>query len=308
MVLNSRTRFAYVGALLAWVLWPAAPLSAQTPSLRPLGQPVFSGYAGYDNRDYVVGPHDVLAIALRGEPRLTGRFTVETDRTFIYHHIGRVRAGGLTLWEVEAELRNRLMAGEFFEDPQITVTVAQYRSQKIFVVGAVRTPGEYTLSGDMRLGAALTLAGSTLPTAADEVVIVPAGSGSLMVTSSAAIGRGSPEDEEPNATPVTRVNLRQMRGGPSFQNVALRDGDTVFVLRTENIYLSGQVRNPGTYALRQGTTTVSHGLALAGGVTPRGETSRVEIVRNVNGERKTMQVDLSAALLPGDTIVVPERF
>ena len=180
MVLNSRTRFAYVGVLLALGLWPTAPLAAQAPSLRPLDHPVFAEDPGYDNRDYVVGPHDVLTIAFRGEPRLTGRFTVEADRTFIYRHIGRVRAGGMTVREVEAELRDRLMAGAFFEDPQIRVTVAQYRSQKIFVVGAVRSPGEYTLSGDTRLGAALALAGSTLPTAADEAVIVPAGSGSLI--------------------------------------------------------------------------------------------------------------------------------
>ena len=82
------------------------------------------------------------------------------------------------------------------------------------------------------------------------------------------MARGSQENEVANATPITRVNLRQMRSGPSFQNVVLRDGDTVFVLRMENIHLSGQVRNPGTYALRRGTTTVSQGLALAGGVTP----------------------------------------
>ncbi len=60
--------------------------------------------------------------------------------------------------------------------------------------------------------------------------------------------------------------------------------------------------------LHHDTTTVLQGLAPAGGVTDRGATSRIEIVRIVKGEQKKIKVDLSAAVLPGDTIVVPERF
>ena len=260
MVTNLPTRFVYAAALLAWGLWPAA-LSAQMGSTQPLDRPVPNMYGRHDNRGYAVGPGDVLTVTFRGEPSLTGRFTVETDRTFVYHHIGSLRAAGLTVPEIETELRNRLIAGEFFEDPQVTVTMAQYRNQqsrnlrdrgqKIFVVGAVRTPGQYILSGNMRLRAALALAGSTLPTAADEAVIVPAGNGNPMISASAEASRRSLKARDRNTTPVTRVNLSQMRNGASLQNVVLRDGDTVFVLRAGNIYVAGQViRNQGTYARR----------------------------------------------------------
>ena len=66
--------------------------------------------------------------------------------------------------------------------------------------------------------------------------------------------------------------------------------------------MSGQVENPGTYAMHRDTTTVSQELARAGGFTDGGETSRVEIVRMVNGKEKKMKVDLSATVLPGDRI------
>ena len=308
MVLIPRMPFVYVVALLACGLGPVAPLSAQTPSYEPPGQPVVRDYGNDVAGDYVVGPRDVLAIASYGEPGLTGEFTVETDRTFTYPLIGRVDAGGMTLREVEAELERQLVDGGFYKDPQIMVSVEEYRSQRVFVVGEVRAPGAYPLSGNLRLAEALALAGSMLPSAAGETVILPAGSGSTVVTSSAATDAGSPEAQVPNASLVTRVNLHELQNGASSENVALKDGDTVFVLRAENIYLFGQVRNPGAYLLHHDTTTVLQGLALAGGITDRGARSRIEIVRIVNGEHKKIKVDLSATVLPGDTIVVPERF
>ena len=304
MVIDSRMRFVYVVALLAWGLWPAASLFAQARSYLPPGQPVIHDIDS--NNSYVVGPRDVLAIAFPGEPRLTGKFTVETDRTFTYPYVGRVQAGGMTLREVEAELRRQLLDGGFYKDPQLIVTVEQYRSRNVFVVGEVRTPGTYSLSGTMRLAETLALAGWMLPTASGEAVIVPAGSEAMEILSSTEIERRWPKAEDPNATRVTRVNLRELEMGDHPENVALSDGDTVFVLRGDNIYLVGQVKNPDTYIMRQGTT-VSQALALGGGITRRAATSRIQIVRMVNGERKKMKVDLGAALLPGDAIVVPER-
>jgi polysaccharide export outer membrane protein len=128
-------------------------------------------------RDYVVGPQDVLNITSQDDPSLGGKFTVEADLTFTFPLLGRIRAGGLTLREVESQLQTKLIAQGYFKDPRVMVSIDQYRSQKVFIVGEVRNPGAYALSGDMRLVEALALAGSTTPTAAGEVVIVPAGHG-----------------------------------------------------------------------------------------------------------------------------------
>src|SRR5712691_10924328 len=113
--------------------------------------------------NYVVGPGDVLTITSYDQGDLSGRFTLDADGTFTYPLIGRVRAGGLTLRDVEASLKLQLTDGGFFRNPQITVAVEIYKSQKVFVVGEVRIPGSYSLSGDMTLIEALARAGSTLP-------------------------------------------------------------------------------------------------------------------------------------------------
>ena len=108
---------------------------------------------------------------------------------------------------------------------------------------------------------------------------------------------------------VIRVDLKELQEGSLAQNYALRDGDTVFVPSAEKIYVTGQVKNPGAYALQSKDTTVLQALSLAGGVTDRGATNRIRIMRVVNGKMTEIKkVKLTDIVKPADTIVVPERF
>ncbi len=249
--------------------------------------------------DYVVGPQDVLTITSYDQADLSGKFTVETDGTFTFPLIGRFKAGGLTLRQVEDGLKARLKDDGYFKNPQVTAAVETYKSQKVFIVGEVRTPGTYTLSGNMNLVEALARAGSTLPSASGEAIIVQAGEN--------ASGPTLP-GQQGEATNVVRVDLRDLQSGTLAQVAALRDGDTVFVPRAESVYVFGQVKNPGAYALQQSNTTVLQALSLAGGVTDRGSTSRVRIVRIIEGEKKEFKVKLTDVVLPRDTVIVAERF
>jgi len=249
--------------------------------------------------DYTVGPQDVLTITSYDQADLSGRFSVEADGTFTYPLVGRVKAGGLTLRQVEAQVKKQLQDGNFFNNPQLSVAIEQYKSQKVFVVGEVRSPGMYPLSGDMKLVEALARAGSTLPSAGGEAIIVHA------LTPGVSAPTLPTQDDAPN---VQRVDLHELQRGVFSLNAALRDGDTIFVPRAESIYVFGQVKNPGVYALQQKNTTVLQALSLAGGVTERGSTTRVQIIRVVSGEKKELNVKLTEAVLPGDTIVVRERF
>jgi polysaccharide export outer membrane protein len=88
----------------------------------------------------------------------------------------------------------------------------------------------------------------------------------------------------------------------------LHDGDTIFVPRAESVYVFGQVKNPGAYSLQQKNTSVLQALSLAGGVTDRGSTSRIRIVRIVNGEKKDLKAKIGDIVKPGDTVIVAERF
>jgi polysaccharide biosynthesis/export protein len=256
--------------------------------------------------DYVIGPQDVLTITVWDQEDLAGKFSVETDGTFTFPLIGRVKAGGLTLRDLEAELKRRLADG-FFVNPQVTVSIEQYRSQRVFVVGEVRTPGTYVLTGDMSLIEILARAGSTLPSAGDQAVIVhPAVgtdvSGPLLPDAGTTVSQ-SPEAQ----AEVTRVDIRDLQKGVLGQNVRLRDGDTVFVPRADTAFVFGQVKNPGEYAVKN-ETTVLQALSLAGGVTDRGSTGRIKIVRLVDGKKKEIGAKLNDVVLPGDTIIVQERF
>jgi polysaccharide export outer membrane protein len=253
---------------------------------------------GAQVNNYIVGPQDVLAITLYDQQDLSGKYTVEADGTFTFPLIGRVRAGGLSLRDVEQALRTALADG-FFRDPQVSVAVEQYRSQRVFVVGEVRAPGPYPLVGDMTLIEALARAGSTTEHAAGEALIVR--SPDARPTSGPVL----PEQE--SGAEVTRIDIKALQSGRLSSNARLRDGDTVFVPRAELVYVFGQVNRPGSYTLQRGTT-VLQALSLAGGVTDRGTTGRIRIARVVDGRKTEVRVKVDDLVLPGDTIIVPERF
>jgi len=244
---------------------------------------------------YVVGPQDVLAISVYDQPELTGKYALEADGTFTFPLVGRVTAGGLTLQAIEELLKKELSNG-FLRNPQVSVMVDQYRSQRVFIVGEVRSPGTYPLTGDMSLIEALARAGSTTEHASGEVLIVrPAGMQHVE-------GPTLPE-EQPSAQ-VIRIELKDLNSGRISQN--LQHNDTIFVPRAELIYVIGQVRSPGAFPLQKGTT-VLQALSLAGGLTDRGSTSRIRIARLEGGKRIEVRARLDDAVRAGDSVIVLER-
>jgi polysaccharide biosynthesis/export protein len=279
---SSRRKVVWGGiALLLAVALSAMTLSAQSAA------------------DYVIGAQDVLTIQVFDQTDLGGKYTVEADGTFSFPLVGRVKAGGLTLRSFEGALKAKLADG-YFKNPQVTVAVEQYRSQRVFVMGEVRAPGPVALTGGMTLIEALSRAGSTQPTASGEVAVVRAPQG--------ARGPAVPDGPgQPSGTEVFRASIRDLESGSLTQNIELRDGDTVFVPRAETAYVFGQVKNPGGYAVQK-DTTVLQALSLAGGVTENGAMNRIRIVRILAGGRKEMKAGLTDIVKAGDTIVVPERY
>jgi polysaccharide export outer membrane protein len=255
-----------------------------------------SAAAAQSAGDYQIGPQDVLTIQVFDQADLGGKYTVETDGTFSFPLIGRVKAGGMTLRAFEGELKAKLADG-YFRNPQVTVAVEQYRSQRVFVMGEVRAPGPVALTGGMTLIEALSRAGSTQPTASGEVAVVRAPQGA----------KGPVMPDQDSGTEVFRASIRALESGSLSQNIELRDGDTIFVPRAETAYVFGQVKNPGGYALQK-DTTVLQALSLAGGVTENGAMNRVRIVRIVGGIKKEIKVNLTDIVKAGDTIIVPERY
>jgi len=244
--------------------------------------------------EYTAGPQDVLEVTVFGEEEVSGKFPIETDGTFNFPLVGRVKGAGLTLRAIEKELHDRLADG-YLQNPQVSVAVGQFRSQRVFIVGEVGRPGTYPLTAQMTLIEALATAGSVASDAAGHVVIV----------------RGSRAGEDAAdaraASEVLEVNLGTFQTGSLVDNVVLRDGDVVIVPRAESVYVLGQVRSPGAITVERGTT-VLQALALAGGVTDRGSMSRIRVVRVVNGKKTEIKVGLDDSVRAGDTVMVLERF
>jgi polysaccharide export outer membrane protein len=251
-------------------------------------------------REYVVGPNDLLLVTLWDQPDLSGKFRIDADGSFTFPLVGRVQAARLPIRDVERKLREALSNG-FFKNPQVTVSIEEYGSQRFFVMGEVRQPGAYPLSGRMTLIEALARAGSTTADAGGEVLVVRAPANGADAGKPVLPGQ---------ASDVVRVDLRDMQSGAMATNLQVQNGDTLFVTRAETVYVTGQVKNPGAYPFRKGTTVIQ-ALSLAGGITDRGAKGRIKIIRLVdgpNGEKKEIKVELTDLVQPGDTIMVPEKY
>jgi polysaccharide export outer membrane protein len=245
--------------------------------------------------NYVLGPQDVLNITVLGEEDLSRKYTIEQDGTFTFPLIGRITARGLTLRALEQELKTRLISGGFLKNPEVSVAVDAYQSQRIMVWGQVNNPGEYQLSGDTTLLSALAKAGSVTANAGREAVIVRPAKDPKGVN-------GNPPEPE-----VIKVDLRELQEGNLALNVPLRDGDTINVPKAQSVFVSGQVKNPGGYTVEQGMTVLQV-LSLAGGLTDRGSDRRISILRIIKGKQDELKgVKLTALVEPGDTIVVGQR-
>jgi polysaccharide export outer membrane protein len=249
--------------------------------------------AGRAQTDYMIGPQDVLTISVFGEPELSGKFTVEQDGTFTYPQLGRVKAGGLSLRGLEQELKKQLTP-DFLRNPQVAVSIENYRSQRILILGEVRSPGEYQLNGEMTLLAGLARAGSLTSTAGREAVVVR----------TPRRTQKTAEDPEPE---VIKIDLADLQGGNMSLNIPLLDGDTVNVPKAQSVFVSGEVKAAGAYAVEPGMTVLQV-LTLAGGLSDRGSDGRIKILRNVDGKQKEVKAKLSDVVQPGDTVVVPPRF
>lgn len=249
--------------------------------------------------EYVLGPGDVLAITVWDQLDLSGKFKIEPDGAFAFPIAGKFQAAGRTASDVETEMKQRLLAERIFTDPQITVVVETYVSQRVFIIGEVRSAGSYPLKGETTLIEALAQAGSPNAEAASEVLIVRSAKGGQRAR--ALLPAEATEAE------IIRVDLTLLQRGDLSKNVSLRSGDTIFVPRAENFFVFGQVRSPGQYVVRRGTT-VMQALSLAGGITDRGALNRIRIVRIVDGKKKELKAKLTDGVLAGDTIVVPQRF
>lgn len=137
---------------------------------RPLPEPVRQDLV-IPSRPYVIGPSDQLSVDVFGIDELSKNVTVDLTGQIALPLAGSIKASGLTVDELTADLKNRYRIAHV-RDPQVTVNIVTAASQVITVDGSVTTPGVYPLVGRMSLMRAIARASGTTEFARENYVVV----------------------------------------------------------------------------------------------------------------------------------------
>jgi len=268
------------------------PPPAQTPAPAAPAAPVEQAPVlpqAPDDTSYEVGPDDTLSITIFGEPELEKIYKVQADGMIAFPFINNVKVSGLTVRGVEAEIRNRLVASKFYENPQVVVEVTGFRSQVVSVRGSVANPGELTLDArEMTLSRALSKAGLS-PVAGSYIEI------------RRPIKGGAEGAVEYDVQTVQRKDLDELRVDPR-----LKDGDDIYVPKAPVYYMNGYVKSTGPMVWKP-EITVGEAIAAAGGLAERGTFRGLKIQRLVNGEFKEFDADRNTKIQPEDQVIVKQR-
>lgn len=279
--------------LLAFVvvLTAQAPPQVAAPAPKPMAQ-VSPGY--------VIGPADVLNIKVFNEADLSGPFSVDSDGTITFPLLGRVSVSGKTPRDIEAHLTKSL-TGAYLRNPIVSVEIGNYRSRRIFILGEVKAPGTYSIEGPMTLLEVLAKAGSLTPAAGNTIILQRYKDGLAAAVSNEPMLPGDPRGAE-----VMRVNVADLNEGRLNANILMQDSDTIVVPAADRFYVTGQVRQPGSFVLRQGMS-VQQAIAEAGGFTERGSRRGIKILRKVKEKDVEIDARLTDPVRANDTIVVRQR-
>jgi polysaccharide export outer membrane protein len=248
--------------------------------------------------DYVIGPEDVLDITVWGHDDLRRSLPVTLEGKLTFPLIGEVKAAEKTTQELETEIATLLGDG-YIVNPQVTVTIKEYRSSQVFVMGEVKNPGTYSVSKENSLLFILSQAGGSTKNAGEQIVIIrPKNPGSQAITL---------EEAEQKKEEIIKVNLKDALAGSKEHNVAIKNGDSIVVPSMSYFFVTGEVKKPGQYSLERGTTVLM-AVSIAGGLTDLAAQKRTKIIREINGKKEEIKVEMDSIIQPGDTIIVPERF
>jgi polysaccharide export outer membrane protein len=241
---------------------------------------------------YVLGPQDQLTIWALDAEELSGKtFSIDASGYVNAPLIGRVKATGMTVQQFEAELSRQLKT--YYKEPQVTVSVSEFRSQPVSVIGAVGQPGVHQLQGQKTLVEVLSMAGGLRLDAGHTIKITRRAEwGPVPLPGAAADSTGR--------FSVGEVGIKSvMEASNPQENILIKPNDVISVPRAEMVYVIGDVQKAGGYVLNERESlTILQVLSLAGGLTRTAAPQRARILRPMpNGAKRTeIAVDLKKIL------------
>jgi polysaccharide export outer membrane protein len=254
-----------------------------------------------------IGADDLIGISVYDTPELTRTVRVSADGFITLPLLNqRVKAQGLMPRELESAIAQALQSEQILVDPIVTVTIAEYTSRPISVVGAVKQPLTFQASQPVTLLEAIGRAGGLAPEAGPEILI----------------SRTRPRsDDTPGRIPPSPVQRIPVKGlisaaDPAL-NILLNGGEEVRVPEVGKVYVIGNVKMPGAYPVGDGTeSSVLKMLALSQGLMPHAGKIAYIYRREANRNKNEIPIELNkimerkspdVPLLASDILYVPEN-
>lgn len=244
-----------------------------------------------------IGPNDLLAVSVYGSPELTRTVRVSADGLIRLPMLKQsIKCEGLMPSDVENAIAETLKSAELLVDPLVTVTVVEYKSRPINVMGAVRKPLLFQAIGPTTLLEALARAEGLSEHAGPDILV------SRM--------------DDPDGL-VRRIPVKDLlHGSDPALNLKLTGGEDVRVPEAENIFVVGNIRKPGAFAVGGDTQmTVLKAVALSEGLVPFAAKQAVIYRREATGSTNELVVDLGKImdrktpdfpLVANDVLYVPD--
>jgi len=278
---------------------PASPV----PVLEPLSPQVIRS-------TYLLGPDDQITVHVLDAEEISDKPTRIDQTGFIRLPLaGRIKAAGLNIEELETEITTRLK--KYIKQPEVSVSVMEFRSQPVSIIGSVKSPGVHQLQGRKTLVECLSLAGGPADDAGYSVKIT-------RKIEWGAIPLQSAITDPSGKYSVAQVSLEDIMSARNpGENITIFPEDIISVPRAETVYVIGTVGRAGGYILHEKENlSVLQALSLAGGIGPSAAPQNARILRPVpgNGSRVEIPVNLKTVmagqskdvpLQPEDILFVP---
>jgi polysaccharide export outer membrane protein len=250
--------------------------------------------------DYILGPEDQILIRALDAGEISEKpMMIGTSGYISLPMLGRLRVSGLTVEQLETEIVSRLRF--YIRDPKVAVSVLEFRSQRVSVLGAVANPGVVQLRGRKSLFEILSEAGGLKNEAGNSVKITRRNENGAIPLPSAA-------NDPSGQFSVAEVSVKSIVEGRNPQeNILIMPNDVISVPRAELIYVIGAVRHPGGFVLSEREqVSVLQALSMAEGLDRLASGANARILRSSEpaSTRTEIRVDVNK-ILTGKTRDIP---
>lgn len=261
--------------------------------------------------NYVLGPNDEITIRALDAEEITDKpYRVSSDGDLTLPMLGRVKAAGLTIQQLEEALVTAMKP--YFRHPKVAVSIAEFRSQPVSVIGSVNSPGVLQLQGSKSLVEILSMVGGLRNDAGH----------SATITRKKEWGPLPLPGARPDATgqfSIAEVRLKDvLEARNPEQNITIRPNDIISVPRAEVVYVLGAVKRSGGFALGdRDTLSALQAVSLAEGVERTAAPQNAKILRFTAGVERRAEIPLDlkkifagkaadVVLQPDDILFVPD--